>query len=423
MEWRGVVRRWSGLLKMAVALAVALVAAGPLVAQEKAASGNPRLAGARSGEAGTGDKEGEKAGEEPVRFEPGVRLHTIWQYSDYEGTAGNDFSVGMARLGLRWEVGRMVDGKVSADLEQLFTQKKLEKGAALLRDAYVRVRPLKYVGIRLGQFKRPFSGLELRSRAKLETVGRGIGNGLLVEDLGFGDRDIGIMLEGKVGGKKRNLKYRVGAFNGGGADGGGANAKEADLDGSKDLVFRVEGNPIKWLTVGANASMKWFDTAGQPFAADSAMAAGLDVRFKRKGLAVYAEWMAGQSWNRCDYAEFPVNCRLEKHTPYAWGGLLMGTYEWKLPGPWNLALAPVFRGEYLVPAHDVTGTGVGQFVPGANGAGIWQLVPGLNLHIGDYFRVMADGECTLVQEKVPDGWTEKNWADGTRFLVQFALDI
>lgn len=401
--------RWTGwLLVAAVITGTALSAPGGLRADD----GAQLRAKVVAAEA--------KESDSSIRFEPGVRLHTIWQYSDQAGTPDNEFLVEMARIALRWEAGDWVDGKVSADLEQIF-----EEGKGSLRDAYVRVRPIKYVAIRLGQFKRPFSGLELRSRAKLEAVRRGIGNELLIEDLGFGDRDIGAMLEGKVGGKKRNLKYMVGAFNGGGADGGGANAKEADVDGSKDLVFRVEGNPLKWLKVGANASMKWFDTSGQPFAADSAMAAGLDVRFKRKGLAVYAEWLLAENWDRCGYAQYDVNCRKEMHEPLAWGFLLMASYKWKLP--WGLAIAPVFKGEYLVPEADVTGSGPGRYVPGMNGAGLWQLVPGVNLHIGDHFRLMANGEFTRSESDVPPGWEAKEavkeWADSNRFLLQFALDI
>ena len=352
-----------------------------------------------------------------VKFTPGVRLHTVWQYSDCAGTPPNEFLVEMARLGLRWEASRMVSGKISADLEQVFRAEK-----ALLRDAYVQVRPLKVAAVRLGQFKRPFSRLELRSRAKLETVRRGIGNELLIEDLGFGDRDLGLMFEGQVGGKKRHVKYMLGVFNG-----GGANVEEADLDWSKDLVARVEGRPWKWLTAGINASLKWFDTEGELRAAEDAWAVGADLRFSRKGLSVLGEWMLARNWDRCAYAQYPVNCRGEEHFPKAWGMLLLAAYEWKLGGPLGIGLEPVFKGEYLVPEHDVSGSGLGRYFPGSNKAGIWLLVPGVNLHLGEYFRIMANAEVTLAGSEVPGGWeaneSSGEWGDGTRFLLQFALDI
>ncbi len=351
------------------------------------------------------------------RFTPGIRLHTIWQVSDREGTPTNEFLVEMARLGMSWEVGSMVDGKVSADLEQVFREEK-----ALLRDAYVRVQPLKAAALRIGQFKRPFSAIELRSRGKLETVRRGLGNELLIEDLGFGDRDLGVMFDGQVGGKKRHVKYMVGLFNG-----GGANVPETDMDWSKDLVARVEGRPWKWLTAGVNASFKWFDTEGEVHSDEDAWAVGADLRFKRKALFVLAEWILAENWDRCRYAEYEINCRLEEHTPKAWDMLLMAAYRWRLGGPLNIALEPVFKGEYLVPEHDVSGSGAGRFFPGSNQAGIWFLVPGVNLHLGEYFRVMANVEWAHAGSDVPAGWevreSVREWTDGTRFLLQFALDI
>lgn len=338
------------------------------------------------------------------RFKAGVRLHSLWTLDDSMGEPSNAFSIEMARIKLRWDPARLLRAAVSADFDQLFGASNATKAKkSMLRDAYLHVKPFKVLRVKVGQFKRPFSRLELRSRRRLESVRRGYGNAWIVEELGFGDRDLGLQLDGRLGKRKRGISYALGVFNG-----PGRNAKELDVNGTKDVVFRLEGNPVKWLSLGANVSLKNYDVESVDYYPEFAWMSGVDFRLSMKGFSLLSEGLFGLNQDRCASDDDPEDCRLDADSgslPYSYGATLMATYKFGL-GSSGMRLQPVLRGEILVPDDS------------DSDARLYSAGVGANLLIIDGLRLMVHGEMVRTKGNLPAFWTEAN-----RLLVQLAYAL
>ena len=110
--------------------------------------------------------------------------------------------------------------------------------------AYATVQLHPRVAISAGVFKRPFSLLELLPIGEYEFGSNGPTDGL-IKDLGFGGRDIGVLLAWSPLPQKKLLKAQVGVFRGGRAE------ENAALDGL--FAARLESTPTKHLHLGADA--------------------------------------------------------------------------------------------------------------------------------------------------------------------------
>jgi len=347
---------------------------------------------------GSGDAKSRKP-----KLKVGARLHALWVWTDAAEKATNEFSIDMARVSFRWQQFDLVQAKLQADLDQLFGSPSMK---SLLRDAWVQVAPFRWLRFRLGQFKRPFSRLELRSRGKLATVRRGLANGFLVEELGFGDRDLGLQLDGRVGSKDRGIRYAAGIFNG-----SGKNADEHGLSGTKDVVARFAGTPVKWLSLGASGSLKFFDRDfdAYKYYPESAWMAGADLLVKHSGFRFMTEGMVGRNYGSCFYAEYPETCRLLNHgeeDPLSWSLVVLMSYKFDLCRKWKLKLQPVLKGELFEPETDLADGKVRSFSVGTN------------LFITKYARLMIHGEFIFAGDGIRKWFPSEN-----RMLVQLAFDI
>ncbi len=337
-----------------------------------------------------------------AKLKVGARIHTLWTLTDEPGAPENAFGIDMARVKFDWRQGKLMRAVLQLDVDQL--QKSASK-TAILRDAYVKVAPMQYLQFRMGQFKRPFSRLELRSRGRLETIHRGISNAWLIEDLEYGERDLGFQVEGRWG-RDDLLEYAVGVFNG-----SGKNNPEEDPDGSKDFVGRVEVSPVDMLSVGANGAYKMFDTSGSSLNhPDSAWAAGGDFRVKAHGFRVLGEYLTGQNYLYSDM-EHMLEAGIwadyyHESVARSWSALLMLTYKYKLSEKYRLAVQPMVKGEYLVPDDSL------------DEASVWALTSGVNLFIGKHVRLMLNGENVRPATNAPASWMEYD-----KYMVQMAFDI
>jgi len=340
--------------------------------------------------------EGKKKESKEKKVKLGARIHSLWTLADNpaeieKGVPGadNEFSMEMARLEVQWSPRGWLDAKLQGDFEQLMGDGNAE---ALLRDAWVRVSPLRWLKFKAGQSKRPFSLFELRSRGRLETVHRGASNGWIINDLGYGERDIGLPVEGRVGKKREaNLHYALGVYNG-----SGRNERDEDPDGSKDFVARIEGSPVRWLTLGINGSLKLFDHDEFSKRPDSAWMSGADLRFKMGRFRLYVEGLFGQNHDQCRYTTAPSVCRLMDEysdVPYSWSVAAMAAYKIPLYPKWKFSLQPVLKGEYFMPDHELDD---GRIVTASAGA---------NFFFTKYFRVMMHGELVSVEaEELREDW-------------------
>jgi hypothetical protein len=310
----------------------------------------------------------------------------------------------MARVKLLWREGNWLRARLQFDADQVFESGPNSQAKAALRDCWIELRFDRALRFKMGQFKRPFSALELRGRSSLEVIGRGPANSLLIEDLGFGDRDLGLQLSGAFGSKKRAVKYAMGLFNG-----PGRNRPETDSNGAKDVVGRVEAKVRKWLTFGANAAVKFFDTQSVDYYPAWSWMAGVDVAIERKGLYLLAEGLYGLNHDRCALAIDPEECRTESDrtaVPGAASAVVLAAYRIELGTQWKLALEPVIKGELLLPDDGLSEAFVGQGSLGAN------------LHIGNHVRVMIHGDIRRVDEALASEWSDEN-----RLFVQLALRL
>ncbi|MBI3271119.1 MAG: hypothetical protein HYZ53_19095 [Planctomycetes bacterium] len=148
----------------------------------------------------------------------------------------NSFFVREARL--------VADGTFFHDYE-FKVQGDFGKGAAQLQDGYVGWKKLPWLGLRVGQFKQPFSLQQLTSGRFIDFVERS------PMDLLVPGRDLGVQLGGKV--LDGVVEYAVSAFNGNGKN------NAADANDDKDVAARLVLRPfvtseeamLKGLRIGA----------------------------------------------------------------------------------------------------------------------------------------------------------------------------
>lgn len=185
-------------------------------------------------------------------YKPHFSGYVIGQYqaSFQEGQEANSFNLRMARLAvdgyLPYNFYYKLQGQVNGNTDT--------KGQSpRLVDAFVEWQQLKYLKVKVGQFKRPFS---LENPIHPITQGF-MGYAQVVSKLsGFTDRvgehasngrDIGLQIQGTLlsNPKGRELvHYCIGVFNG-----QGINTK--DVDQRKDIIGGVQLKPLADLTLAA----------------------------------------------------------------------------------------------------------------------------------------------------------------------------
>jgi hypothetical protein len=327
-----------------------------------------------------------------------------------------------------WRPADWVKAVLEVEAEQL-----VQAGTAdgMLRDAYIGLTAFPWLEVRAGQFKRPFSRIELLPRRRLTTIDRGLVNRWAVGRLGYGERDVGVALGGRLWDAAR-LDYAVGVFNG-----NGAGVLEGDGYGFKDFSARLDARPVRWLSLGLSFSLDTLEDGDLPYLVDPAIFAAVDPAeypggYTEDDFRTEHAWMVGTSWmSGADVAVragglwllveavFGQNWWFEGR-PLTTGVTLLASYEIELSDAWGIRLEPVFRGELVIPRiafPDVR---------------IWRAVAGMNLQLGDYVRLMVDGEFTRVEGAEPDDVTRDGlwpgewpggWEDTSCLLVQLAFDV
>ena len=322
-------------------------------------------------------------------FDVGGKVYVLWAVSDDVTEPANEFSLNRARVRFRWIRERVLEAKLQVE----FSGMDEDEGVTdVLRDAYLAVGDPTawHARITAGQLKRPFSRIELVSLRRLPTIRRGVSNAWMVRDLGFGNRDMGIQVDGTAG-KDEWFGYAVGVFNG-----SGRNAAEEGLDGSKDVAARLEFRPARCLEMGANTSLRVFDRGEGADLPRYTWMAGGDVVFRGgKWVRIVGEGLVGEAWTLPD-------------RPLTWSALLMvSSRAIRLPF-WEGRVEPLVKGELTV------------LDAGDMDTGIWMLATGANLHLFKRFRLMVQGEFIMPGD---DEATRLEWPDRMRFMIQLALDV
>lgn len=216
------------------------------------------------------------------------------------------FETRRARLGVGLDLSDWIESLIEVEFGS---------GDVALKHAYVDLGLDPRFGVRVGQFKKPFSLIELTSSTAIVPIERGLrirglaeslgagaavpfprpgGKLLLPEEqtmlssLGYTGYDLGVEVYGSLG----PFGYRAGAFNGN--DGGSA------LPGGHAYAGRVTYRPLsgKPLTLGAAASYLGRGGAGTGTTGRAATAFEVDAEwgaFRRPGLHLIAEAAFGDN--------------------------------------------------------------------------------------------------------------------------------
>ncbi|MBN2340531.1 MAG: hypothetical protein JXX29_15670 [Deltaproteobacteria bacterium] len=363
-----------------------------------------------------------------------VRIFTHYELSD-EKDAPNHFELGMARLNLDWSHGRFLNAVLKYDFADLVNGEEAMDG---LRDAYIRIEPIRWFGVQVGEFKKPFSRVELTSRKQLPVFSRGEANDYIVGFLQYGDRDLGLMVSGRLW-KKWKLDYALGVFNGGGRS-------VAELgEGSKDVSFRLDSRPLKWLWVGASASARIlrdkdletvFDPSDYNYSDDVSdypfWLSYDDPEDQMAGFIADYPWLTGTHWMgeldaKVKFSHFEAvvegmigeNWWFEE-SPYIWSITTILSAPFPVAGG-RMKIEPALMAEVMSIEHESW----------TWRARMFEVSPGVNLHFGDDFRIMVHGRWNRTQGEESDfdeaplrGFWPGEWpgsfADSTSLFVQLA---
>lgn len=281
--------------------------------------------------------------------------------------ASSAFETRRIRLGTTFTYGDWIEGKVEVDFSG---------GGARLTDGFADLAVTEEMGIRAGQFKKPFGLFELESSTKIRTIERGLrirGVGELVGVAGetqsllsgsdYLGRQIGVMAHGQVG----RLGYAAGVFNG-----EGANTRETEA--SKAYAARLTYGVRDALVLGAAVSRQ---PTGSFDGSDEVHGTAVEVDaawggFRREGLTVMAELMRGGNALLTVSGGSPT--MTGAHATVAWFEPWAGRVE---------GIEPVLRVSWADPDTD-----------GLDDEGVL-LTPGMNLYFNGRNRLMLNGDIYL----------------------------
>ncbi|MDX1748354.1 MAG: porin, partial [Halobacteriales archaeon] len=215
----------------------------------------------------------------------------------------SEMLVRRARLTAEITVNDFVTGKIQPDYGE---------GELSLKDAYVRLDFGRSLRTTFGQFKRPFDLFELTSSTQILVVERAGGvrgvdtctgpGGVcsfsrFTEGLEYSDRDIGVLVDGRVA--DGAVGYMASFTN-------GAGSNSSEENDSKSFGGRVEVMPIADLMLAGNVAVHDYVN---PVRADDrhavALGGDLDWGDYARGLHVQAGAVAGDNWANLDAAGEP----------------------------------------------------------------------------------------------------------------------
>lgn len=227
--------------------------------------------------------------EGPIRVELSGRVQTQFNTSSADSTFST-FEHRRVRLGAGLTIDDWIEGRVDANFAHGFR----------LEDAWMNLGFHPAFQIQVGQFKKPFSRIELTSSSTIFPIERGLRirgldpiseHHLLLDENGYLGRELGAQIHGDAG----VFRYSLGAFNG-----TGPNLR--DENDAKSfagrLVLKLFEAPFE---IGGAASYREFavvDSLGVE-ETESGMAVELDMQyggFRDPGLGILVEVMQAKNF-------------------------------------------------------------------------------------------------------------------------------
>ena len=207
-------------------------------------------------------------------------------------------------------------------------------------DAYAEWKPLKNLGLQLGQFKLPYTLENPYSPSSLELIDNSQVITALISDYNNNGRDIGLSLNGSFLAKDgyNIIDYKLGLLNGNGIN-------KSDNNTTKDFFGTLLINPIKPLTLGASYYQ------GQ-YGADS-------VKYDRNRTSFGARYDDGKLLVRAEYVLGEIGTSPVKIKDASGYYATIGYYVTK-------KIQPVVKYDFYQSDNDNDDSSVTQYVAGVN---------------------------------------------------------
>jgi hypothetical protein len=308
----------------------------------------PKLAGKPDGDAPDEAKpKGKDDKDKKVKFKFGARViagvamvdqaAAVDSNGDVVGTPDRKARIELRQARLKFDLRYADILRIRASVE-LADLLGLPETGDVIRDAWANIRIHDAFQIKLGNFKRPYSRLELRGVSSIPMIGRGLYNSAAVERLSWGDRAVGLGLWGKITPERRGLHefgWAVSVSN---------NALSGSPHGV-DVHARVTYDPVEWLSIGLGGAYKHVqdplanetactdDWRRDPGCRRDVFGADADLVVRVKGLYASVEADLAQDWTFADTS------------PWMLGALAYASYDFEVGK--RTRLQPVVSGEYV----------------------------------------------------------------------------
>jgi hypothetical protein len=313
---------------------------------------------------------------------------------------GLDINRAFFRLTIR--PNAVVSGKLLIDFAELL-HKNQKKSVKL---AYAELAPNDTVAVFVGLFKIPFSLLELLPIADYELADVGPTDDL-IKDLGFGGRDIGVMIDVAPLRKKKWLHLNLGVFQ-------GDNKGPQSYRGPGIVAGRIVFRPTKHFRFGVDgvwrprAVGEW-DTGAYAQKYDGGRAASADITVAFKKFELRAEAMLGDRTDLGPSAGLII-WRRPAATTFA-AAWILAARRFVLSD--NFVLMPAARAEWLDEEREAP---IGRSV---------YLTGGLNLDYQNRVRLLLDVSRLWIDPGTPDRSlaTIQYRSNNTLVIMQLQLRI
>ncbi|MBN2493033.1 MAG: hypothetical protein JXR96_00475 [Deltaproteobacteria bacterium] len=293
----------------------------------------------------------------------GMFRYEVRQRDKFDGWS-DEIEVHRARFDARWRP--MKDLRLLLELE-------LTDGVAI-RDIFARYDLHRAFRVKVGHFKKPFSALRMRSRWDLLIPRRGLLDKQVIGSSafgGFGSRDAGLEMSGRIGKRKRvRFSYHVGLFDGWRlTDAFFRDPDDPDEPNTshRDYAARLQLDLFKIASLGVCYNHKRARVALAPGSEmdRSFNAVSADVELELAGASLQIEGT---------YAANPN--AVAGHSLL--GGHAIASYRLRL-ADW-LVVIPAFMAEIVDPDDEL------------EGGRAWRLAGAVNLDIGAHTRVVLAAE-------------------------------
>lgn len=303
----------------------------------------------------------------------GIFRYQVRDEAKFDGWT-DEVDLNRARFDARWQPTKRL---------RLMLELELTQGVEI-RDVFVRYNFHRALRLRIGHFKKPFSLLRMTSRWDLLIPRRGLIDRHVVGRSmfgGFGARDAGVMVFGRVGKRKGvRVRYFAGIFDGWRlTDAFFRDPDDPNEDNTshRDYVARLQVGLFDKVFLGVSYNHK---------RARMALAPGLEI--DRTFNAISGDLLVSLAGLRLHAEGIYASNPNAAQDHYLLGG--HGTISYRIKISDTLALTPALMAEFLDPDDQV------------DGKSALRLAGALNLDVGKYTRVIlaaegGDGEMVWIQ--------------------------